>query len=51
MKITVYRYDPDKDAHPYLQDLEVRLEHSDRMLLDAIIKAKAQDDSIAFRRS
>jgi succinate dehydrogenase / fumarate reductase iron-sulfur subunit len=51
MKLSIYRYDPDKDAKPYLQDLEVELEHSDRMLLDALIKAKAQDDSIAFRRS
>jgi succinate dehydrogenase / fumarate reductase iron-sulfur subunit len=51
MKLSIYRYDPDKDAKPYMQDLEVALEHSDRMLLDALIKAKAQDDSLAFRRS
>ncbi|MEX2239235.1 MAG: 2Fe-2S iron-sulfur cluster-binding protein, partial [Burkholderiales bacterium] len=51
MKLSIYRYDPDKDAKPYLQDLEVKLELADRMLLDALIKAKAQDDSIAFRRS
>jgi succinate dehydrogenase / fumarate reductase iron-sulfur subunit len=51
MKLSIYRYDPDKDAKPYLQDLEVVLEHSDRMLLDVLIKAKAQDDSLAFRRS
>jgi len=51
MKLSIYRYDPDKDAKPYMQDLEVPLEHSDRMLLDALIKAKAQDDSLAFRRS
>ncbi|HEX5094112.1 MAG TPA: succinate dehydrogenase iron-sulfur subunit, partial [Burkholderiales bacterium] len=51
MKISIYRYDPDKDAKPYLQDYEVRLEPTDRMLLDALVKAKAQDDTIAFRRS
>ncbi len=51
MKLSIYRYDPDKDANPYMQELEVQLEHSDRMLLDALIKAKAQDDSLAFRRS
>jgi len=51
MKLSIYRYDPDKDAKPYMQELEVPLEHSDRMLLDALIKAKAQDDSLAFRRS
>ena len=51
MKLTIYRYDPDKDERPYLKDYEVQLEHSDRMLLDALVKVKAQDDSIAFRRS
>ncbi|MBM3355020.1 MAG: succinate dehydrogenase iron-sulfur subunit [Betaproteobacteria bacterium] len=51
MKLSIYRYNPEKDARPYMQDYEVQLEHSDRMLLDALIKAKAQDDSLSFRRS
>ena len=51
MKITIYRYDPDRDAHPYLKDYEVALEPTDRMLLDALGKIKAQDDGVAFRRS
>jgi succinate dehydrogenase / fumarate reductase, iron-sulfur subunit len=51
MKLSIYRYDPDKDAKPYMKDYEVALEGSDRMLLDALVKAKAQDDSISFRRS
>ena len=51
MKISVYRYDPDKDERPYLQDYEVKLEPTDRMLLDALVRIKSQDDSLAFRRS
>ncbi|MGE0875846.1 MAG: succinate dehydrogenase iron-sulfur subunit [Burkholderiales bacterium] len=51
MQISVYRYDPDKDERPYMKDYEVKLEHSDRMLLDALVKLKAQDDSLSFRRS
>jgi len=51
MKISVYRYDPHKDERPYLQDYEVRLEPTDRMLLDALVRIKSQDDSLAFRRS
>jgi len=51
MKISVYRYDPHKDQRPYLQDYEVRLEPTDRMLLDALVRIKSQDDSLAFRRS
>ncbi len=51
MKFTIYRYDPDKDARPYMQDYEVALEPTDRMLLDALVRIKMQDDSLAFRRS
>lgn len=51
MKITIYRYDPDRDARPYLKDYEVAPEPTDRMLLDALIKLKAQDDTLSFRRS
>jgi len=51
MKLSVYRYDPDRDQRPYLQDYVVELEHADRMLLDALVKAKVQDDSLSFRRS
>jgi succinate dehydrogenase / fumarate reductase iron-sulfur subunit len=51
MKLSIYRYDPDRDERPRMQDYEVALEPSDRMLLDALVKAKAQDDSLSFRRS
>ena len=51
MKLSIYRYDPDKDEKPYMKDYEVALDHADRMLLDAMVKAKALDDSLSFRRS
>ena len=51
MKLSIYRYDPDKDAAPYMQDYDVKLEPSDLKLLDVLIRLKAQDDSFAFRRS
>ncbi len=51
MKLSIYRYDPDKDEKPYMKDYDVELEHSDRMLLDALVKVKDMDDSISFRRS
>ena len=47
----IYRYDPDKDAKPYMQTIEIELEGNERMLLDALMKLKAQDPSITFRRS
>ncbi|MFO1364446.1 MAG: succinate dehydrogenase iron-sulfur subunit [Burkholderiales bacterium] len=51
MHIRILRYDPDRDAKPYWKDYEVALEPSDRMLLDALVRVKAMDDSFAFRRS
>jgi len=51
MHLRIFRYDPDRDAKPYMKDYDVRLEPSDRMLLDALVKVKAEDDTFAFRRS
>ncbi|WP_353148984.1 succinate dehydrogenase iron-sulfur subunit [Pollutimonas bauzanensis] len=52
VKFEIYRYDPDKDERPYMQKLEVELEPTDKMLLDAIIRIKSDvDDSLAIRRS
>ena len=51
MKFRVYRYDPDKDAQPYMKDYDVQLEATDQMLLDALVRIKEQDDSLALRRS
>ena len=47
----IYRYDPDTDAKPYMQKVEVELDGSERMLLDVLFKLKAQVPSISFRRS
>lgn len=51
MKFRIYRYDPETDAKPRLQDYDVVLDPHDRMLLDALIRLKVTDDSLAFRRS
>jgi succinate dehydrogenase / fumarate reductase iron-sulfur subunit len=51
MKISIYRYDPDRDEKPYMKDYDVKLEHGDNMLLDALVRVKDMDDSFAFRRS
>ena len=47
----IYRYDPDADAKPRMQTLEVELDGSERMLLDALIKLKSVDPTLSFRRS
>lgn len=52
VKFEIYRYDPDKDERPYMQKLEVELEPTDKMLLDALVRIKdTVDDSLALRRS
>ncbi len=51
IKLSLYRYNPDKDDKPYMQDFDVEIEPTDIKLLDLLVKLKAQDDSLSFRRS
>ena len=52
VRFSIYRYDPDKDSKPYMQDLEVALHPNDKMLLDALMRIKSDfDASLSFRRS
>jgi succinate dehydrogenase / fumarate reductase iron-sulfur subunit len=40
LRLQIYRYDPDKDAKPYMQDVTVELHDHDKMLLDALQRIK-----------
>ena len=52
MQFKIYRYDPDKDQAPYMQDASIEVDFSlDRKLLDVLTRLKAKDDSLAYRRS
>ena len=51
MKFIIERYDPDQDEKPYFKEYEIELQPSDRMLLDALIRIKSIDDTLALRRS
>ena len=51
MKFIIERYDPDQDQKPYFKEYDIQLEPSDRMLLDALIRIKSIDDTLALRRS
>ena len=51
MKFKILRYDPDQDKKPYFKEYDIKLEPSDRMLLDALIRIKSIDDTLALRRS
>ncbi len=51
MKFSIYRYNPETDARPYMQDYELDIEAEGKMLLDAILLLKEQDESLSVRRS
>jgi len=47
----IYRYDPDTGEKPRMQTIEIELDGSERMLLDALMKLKSKDPTLSFRRS
>ncbi len=51
MKFRIYRYNPDADKAPYMQDYELEIDPHGKMLLDALIALKEQDDSLSVRKS
>lgn len=51
MKFSVYRFNPDVDKKPYMQDYNIELEDSDQMLLDALLRIKDFDDTLSLRKS
>lgn len=52
MLVSVYRYNPETDKTPYMEDIQVDIpEGKDLMVLDVLGLIKEQDTSVAYRRS
>ncbi len=51
MQFSIYRYHPEVDERPYLQDYEIDPRPGDVMVLDALVRIKEQDPTLSFRRS
>lgn len=52
MLVSVYRYNPEIDREPYMQDIEIELpEGKDLMVLDVLNLLKEKDPSLTYRRS
>ncbi|MEO6929333.1 MAG: succinate dehydrogenase iron-sulfur subunit [Casimicrobiaceae bacterium] len=51
MKLSIFRYNPETDEKPHMQHYEIEPGPTDRMLLDVLIRIKAGDDSLTFRKS
>ena len=50
MKFLIYRYDPETENKPYMQEFDLETT-PDMMLRDALLKLKTQDETLAFRQS
>jgi len=52
LEFSIYRYNPDVDNAPRMQDYTLEVpEGRDMMLLDALIQLKGKDPTLSFRRS
>jgi succinate dehydrogenase iron-sulfur subunit len=52
MLVSIYRYNPEKDQVPFMEDVEVEIpEGKDLMVLDVLHLIKAKDSSVSYRRS
>lgn len=51
LKVSIYRYNPETDSEPYMQDLEVDTGGKDLMVLDVLELIKGTDTSVSYRRS
>lgn len=50
MEFQVYRFNPEKDAKPWMQTFELEISRG-MMLRDALLEIKRRDESFAFRHS
>ncbi len=52
LQVSIYRYNPEVDSAPYMQDFQVDTGGKDVMVLDVLEMIKAdQDSSVTYRRS
>lgn len=51
LTVSIYRYNPETDSEPYMQDYELDTGGKDLMVLDALELLKAQDATLSYRRS
>ena len=51
LQVSVYRYNPEQDAAPFMQDFQVDTGGKDIMVLDVLALIKEQDEGFSYRRS
>jgi len=50
-RFSIYRYDPESNSKPTMQDYMLANVGNDMMLLDALLELKKKDETLGFRRS
>lgn len=51
LNVSIYRYNPEKDDAPYMEDFQVDTGGKNMMVLDVLELLKAQNPSLTYRRS
>ena len=51
LQVSVYRYNPDQDAAPFMQEFQVDTGGKDLMVLVELALIKEQDEGFSYRRS
>ena len=51
LTVSLYRYNPEKDAEPYMEEKQIDTGGKDLMVLDVLEMLKAEDTSLTYRRS
>ena len=51
LKVSIYRFNPEVDEAPYMQDYDFDTQGKDLMVLDVLGMLKSRDPSISYRRS
>ncbi|MCM5703790.1 succinate dehydrogenase iron-sulfur subunit [Larsenimonas salina] len=51
LQVSIYRYNPETDDAPYMQEFQVDTQGRDLMVLNVIQMIKEQDSTLAYRRS
>ncbi|MFT5580298.1 MAG: succinate dehydrogenase / fumarate reductase iron-sulfur subunit, partial [Paraglaciecola psychrophila] len=49
LNVSLYRYNPETDAEPYMQDVEFDTGGRDLMVLDVLEQIKGTDTTISYR--
>ncbi|MDR5859373.1 succinate dehydrogenase iron-sulfur subunit [Halomonas eurihalina] len=51
LQVSLYRYNPETDSAPYMEEFQIDTQGRDIMVLDVLHMVKEQDSGLAFRRS